>query len=357
MRCTIIPRFILPIQDDIQEELNEFGEELQEEFQEVMSDTQKWLFAIKWKSWPKVLAPFFMGQALGAASFGHFFWFAFVIGLVFTCAGLCFIVLMNDWADQRVDSIKRNMFPDSSSSKTIHDGVLDGPAVLNGAIIAMLTAIALAVVASIGLGLGELVIYSLICAGIFAAYSLPPFRMNYRGGGEFMEMLGTGLAMPLFAAYMQAHRFDLVVSNGKDFHLMGVLNLLFPVCLLCFASAIASGLSDEESDKIGGKNTIVTRWGNPQGRAWTERMLELFMPSFAIATFVVMGFGIWSLALVLPVLGIVAFALTNMKRISPKATTNAFVGIHAYKNYLHIGVWLTQLYIGVYLLVYLMLKG
>ena len=39
---------------------------------------------------------------------------------------------------------------------------------------------------------------------VFVAYTLPPLRLNYRGGGELLEMLGVGLALPLYNVYLQA---------------------------------------------------------------------------------------------------------------------------------------------------------
>ncbi|MEB3327874.1 MAG: hypothetical protein VKQ33_01435 [Candidatus Sericytochromatia bacterium] len=38
-----------------------------------------------------------------------------------------FIVPLDDWADARVDRLKREMFPTGCSPKTIPDGVLPAP--------------------------------------------------------------------------------------------------------------------------------------------------------------------------------------------------------------------------------------
>ena len=72
----------------------------------------RWIYALKPASWPKLLVPTFFGQVLGAASVGEFNVPGVVWGLGFTLAGLGFIVLLNDWGDREVDTIKRNMFPD-----------------------------------------------------------------------------------------------------------------------------------------------------------------------------------------------------------------------------------------------------
>ena len=62
------------------------------------STTQRWLYAIKPASWPKLLVPFAFGQALGTwngLSLG-----ALAVGAAFTVLDLLFIVFLNDWVAQ-----------------------------------------------------------------------------------------------------------------------------------------------------------------------------------------------------------------------------------------------------------------
>ena len=80
-------------------------------------------FALKPASWPKLLVPMLLGQALGIASSGRFSPLGLLAGGLFTLLDLGFIVLLNDWGDAPVDRLKRAMFP-GSSRKTIPDGVL-----------------------------------------------------------------------------------------------------------------------------------------------------------------------------------------------------------------------------------------
>ena len=86
---------------------------------------QRWIYALKPASWPKLLVPMLLGQGLGlAAGERHAALGGFAFGLVFTLLDLIFIVLLNDWFDRDVDALKRRMFPQSGSPKTIPDGIL-----------------------------------------------------------------------------------------------------------------------------------------------------------------------------------------------------------------------------------------
>jgi 1,4-dihydroxy-2-naphthoate octaprenyltransferase/chlorophyll synthase len=107
--------------------------------------------------------------------------------------------------------------------------------------------------------------------------------------------------------------------------------------VLSLASGVASGLSDEQSDRVGGKRTFASTFGNEAARRLTEAC-------------VVGGAGIWALATVLrpdwvpawavlPALGIVGWNFRAMRRVSDRAITNAFRAQGLYKQFLHRAIW------------------
>jgi 1,4-dihydroxy-2-naphthoate octaprenyltransferase/chlorophyll synthase len=93
------------------------------------SSIARWLYALKPASWPKLFVPALFGQLIGAVPSNGLDERAVGWGVGFTVLGLGFIVLLNDWGDREVDAIKRKMFPDGCSPKTIPDGILDARAV------------------------------------------------------------------------------------------------------------------------------------------------------------------------------------------------------------------------------------
>jgi 1,4-dihydroxy-2-naphthoate octaprenyltransferase/chlorophyll synthase len=290
------------------------------------SSLARWTYALKPASWPKLLVPALFGQALGATAERGFDTLALGWGLAFTSFGLAFIVLLNDWGDRRVDAIKRQMFPEGCSPKTIPDGILSAPAVGFAGVVLGCAALLVAAGAQRSLGRPFALPAGLGCMLIFVAYTLPPLRLNYRGGGEILEMLGVGIALPSYNAYLQAG---------------GVSVTSWPwiagFALLSLASAAASGLSDEQSDRIGGKRTLASTFGNAAARRLSE-------------TCVILGASVWLGASLLapswvspwasiPALIILAWNFVRLRKVSDEAVTNAFRAQGAYKLHLHRAIW------------------
>ncbi|MGH7962732.1 MAG: prenyltransferase [Candidatus Binatia bacterium] len=286
----------------------------------------RWWYAVKPQSWPKVLVSAVLGQALGIAATGVLSWRGALVGGLFTFCDLLYLVLLNDWGDREVDTIKRRMFPDGCSPKTVPDGILSAHHLLLAGIIAGTLGLVIAVLGGWWLGrpwLGPMGAAGLI---IFQAYTFPPLRLNYRGGGELLEMLGVGILLPWLNAYAQ---------SGLLIH--PVFWLLPGSMLLSLASALASGLSDEESDRAGGKRTFTTLFGNPTVRLGTEVFLVLGVLAWGAAS---LRHGEiiprWT---VIPPAGIILWYGWKARAISAQAVTNAFTAQGLYKHYLHCAIW------------------
>lgn len=282
---------------------------------------RRWIYAAKPASWPKLGVPALLGQAIGGSDGSGFSWAALALGAAFTVFDLLFIVFLNDWADRDVDALKRRMFPRGCSPKTIPDGILPAHSLLLAGALAGVIALAIAVAAGWWMDRPWAGPFAILSLGIFAAYTLPPLRLNYRGGGELLEMIGVGAVLPLMHAYLQAGS---LTSVG--------LSLLPGFVLLGLASAIASGLSDERSDRRGGKTTFVSTFGNRIGR----RTVEVLTFSGAAIWLLMPGLPWWVRAV--PA-GIVFFEGGRMLSVSASAATDAFSSQREYKAYLHHAIW------------------
>ena len=292
---------------------------------------QRWRHALKPDSWSKLIIPTYLGQALGAAHLGRLDLVPAFAGFVFTWLALTFIVLMNDVADREVDAIKRKRFPNGCSPKTIPDGILPASRLLMVGLCAGAGAVGFAYFAEGWLNRPGLGLAALLSLTLFVAYSLPPLKLNYRGGGELLEMLGIGLALPWLNAYMQ---------GGMGAESLLWLPRAWPVLIgamaLALASAVASGLSDEVSDEKGGKTTFTTTLGNPMARRLTELLVALGALAWLVAG--IMAEHVPLLVVILPV-AILAFRLRQMAQLSTGAVTNAFAEQAVYKAHLHRGIW------------------
>ncbi|MDC0715131.1 prenyltransferase [Stigmatella sp. ncwal1] len=303
-----------------------------------MNPTQRWVYALKPASWPKVFVPAVLGQAVGAASAGRLSAGALAFGLLWMLADVAFIVLLNDWGDREVDALKRRMFPKGCSPKTIPDGILPARALLVAGLGAGVLALLVAGVAGVLLARPALLPLAALGLFVFAAYTLPPLRLNYRGGGEVLEMVGVGGVLPALHAYAQCGQWAPLE-----------LKLLAPGLLaLCLSSALASGLSDEESDRAGGKRTFTTLLGNPVSRRASEALLVLGALLWLGAA--------WLSGNALPRGGLVLAALLTLFfaarvwRKSPSAVTNAFGAQAAYKLELHRAIWWATLALSAWVL-------
>ncbi len=291
-----------------------------------LSRLERWIFAAKPASWPKLLVPALLGQVIGVVAQGELCWMALAAGAAFTVFDLLFVVFLNDVGDVDVDRLKRAMFPADCSPKTIPDSVLDVRSLVTAGIVAGLCAVAVAWFAETALGRPGLGLAAVACLLIFVAYTFPPIHLNYRGGGELFEMLGVGVALPWFNAYLQSGE---AWPSG--------LWLLFGFALLSLASAVASGLADEQSDRQGGKTTFTTTFGNAMARKTVEglvvcaglvwalspRLLPTIVPAW-------MAFS---------TVGLIIFHWRKMVGVSRSATTNAFAAQRRYKRCLHRAIW------------------
>jgi 1,4-dihydroxy-2-naphthoate octaprenyltransferase/chlorophyll synthase len=288
---------------------------------------RRFLYAIKPASWPKLLVPMIMGQVLGALSAGAWSWGGAAVGLAYTLALLVHVVLLNDWFDARVDAIKRQMFPEAGSPKTIPDAILHPQTVLLAGLGAGLCAASLGLCGELVVGRPGLALVGLAGPLLLVAYSAPPVRLNERGLGEYVEAIGAGAVLPWIGAYLQSGE---VAPRALLLVLPGLL-------ALAFSSAVASGLADEESDRAGAKETLTTLLGNPAARGVTEAAVLVGALCWAISARV--GADALHPLAVSAALAVVLWHVRAMVAVSSRATTHAFPELSRYKQSLHRAIW------------------
>jgi 1,4-dihydroxy-2-naphthoate octaprenyltransferase/chlorophyll synthase len=296
------------------------------------------MIALKVGGWPKILVPALLGQALGIFLGENFSLVHLLLPLGFTLGGLLYILLLNDWSDARVDLIKRRMFPQSCLAKTLPDGIFSSRTVVAMGLLSLAGAVICAALLSVPFARGWFLGGALAGVMLFQAYSFFPLKLNYRGGGELLEMLGVGLLLPWLHAYGQ---------SGLLWHPM--YGLFFGLLPLSFASALADGLADEESDLVGGKRTFTTLLGNTAVRRWIARFFVAGCVVWLAGAFYLRSFFLWWLMLI-PV-GCLVYYFYRLSLISPAATTREFSAHRVYKGYLHRGIWLSTTLLALALLI------
>lgn len=306
--------------------------------------SERLLYALKPGSWPKLLVAAALGQGIGVAASGRIDPLALAAGLVFTLLHLSFVVLLNDFSDQDVDAIKRRLYPTQSSPKTIPDGILESGTVLRLGLGAGLLGLGCALAAEIVLVRPGLAVAAVIAGLLFWAYSLPPLRLNYRGGGELLEMLGVGFLLPWWNAYLQC---------GSP--MPGGLVVLPGYALMCLSSALASGLADVESDRLGGKRTFAVAFGAMPVRQAAEGLVLGAMLVWAALPWLA---GSWARVwMMLPPVAVMAFDYRELRRVSALAETTDDEMHRDYKTALHDTIWRAGLILAAVLVVVGLVQG
>jgi len=214
-----------------------------------------WIQASRLPSQGYIFCPLLLGQAL---------WFSQSGGFSLPLAGLTwlfglliqlYIVYANDLADVAVDRLNATYTPFSGGSRVLVEGKLG--------VSDLKTAVAVTVFLNGLIGLCLLFqgrplapLLILISLALLWLYSFAPVRLSYRGGGEFLQMAGVGVILPVFGFYIQA-------GSLEAFPWRYVAALL-PLQLAC---AFSTTLPDEPSDRAGGKQTIAVILGGNRAKA------------------------------------------------------------------------------------------
>lgn len=210
-----------------------------------------WLRASRLASQPTIALPLLLGQLLGARAAGRPLDLATLAAVhLFGLLDQLFIVYANDVADQETDRRNRTATPFSGGSRVLVEGRLS-PRALGAAALACAAAL---VAVSAGLAVARqaplLVPLAIAALLLLWAYSYPPLRLSYRGGGELLQMVGVGAVLPLYGYLAQGGDLDRLA--------VALLACLLPSHLGC---AIATALPDEPSDRESAKRTLPVRVG------------------------------------------------------------------------------------------------
>jgi 1,4-dihydroxy-2-naphthoate octaprenyltransferase len=221
-----------------------------------MTNASAWLQASRPAAAINLLLPLTLGQAL---AFRHTGLFSFTLCLLLLLYGLLmqlYIVFLNDWADQQADALNSSPTLFSGGSRVLLQKKMPARNLLYAGLGAGISTLAI--------GFAFSVFYSrpwmpaLFFAGLLLlwAYSLPPLRLNYRGGGELLQALGVGLILPIAAFYAQTNHLHPLPWPA-----------LLPYFLLQLSAAIAFTLPDRTADQRAGKRTLATHLSTKKAAA------------------------------------------------------------------------------------------
>jgi 1,4-dihydroxy-2-naphthoate octaprenyltransferase len=202
-----------------------------------------------------VAVPLIYGQALAFAVHGTFRWKLFGLVHLFGAFDCLLVVFGNDAVDWRSDLQNTTFNRFSGGSRVVPMGLITPFALAQASLFSLLGMAATSTYLVFREGHAWMVVLAAISAHIFWVYGFPPFRLSYRGGGEFLQGLGFGLVLPVVGFYGQAGTLEGLRAAT-----------LFPAFLLGVAGHITTSLPDTPSDAATGKRTFSVRRGESAAR-------------------------------------------------------------------------------------------
>ncbi|MBX3249134.1 MAG: prenyltransferase [Myxococcales bacterium] len=215
---------------------------------------RSWVRAARPLAQANIAPPVLFGQALAWGLTGRFSWGAFALVLLWGVLDQVFIVFANDVADAPHDRADART-PFSGGSGVIPEGLLSRGTLARAALVVFAVLGAVSVGLAITASAWALAAW-LAAGGLVWAYSFPPLRMSYRGGGELLQGLGVGAVLPLLGFVAQAQALGPFPRW-----------VLIATVPLAMAGNVATALPDEVADRRALKRTWPVRMGRTRA-AW-----------------------------------------------------------------------------------------
>jgi 1,4-dihydroxy-2-naphthoate polyprenyltransferase len=241
-----------------------------------MNKIKAWIQASRLPSQSYIFLPLLMGQGYAVMELEiGFDWAIFFWTVLFSVVIQLYIVYGNDYNDLETDRLNRTFNVFSGGSRVLVEGRLSRREL----------AIGIWLMVVLNLFVGSVLTFSykryftlpiiLLSMFLLYLYSFRPFRLNYLGGGEFLQIIGVAGILPIIGYYAQSNVIHLLQLPWT------LVLILLPFQL---GNAISTALPDYPSDKTGHKKTIVVLLG-PQ----KSKYLIILLNFFSMILFVLIG--------------------------------------------------------------------
>ena len=196
--------------------------------------------------------PLVLGNVIAWYEFGHFSWARLILSLLIGLMIHLVTAFVNDVADIQTDEANASRTPFSGGSGVVVEGRLSRSDLIKGAAWAIVLTVVLTGFMILGLhvhwGILLFVIWGIASA---TEYSLPPVKLSYRGGGEFLVLVTYSIALAWAGYYSQA---------GPAVSPL-VWALSIPIGFAVFSLITITQFPDLEADRKAGKRSLVIVFG------------------------------------------------------------------------------------------------
>ena len=248
--------------------------------------------------------PLLLGNIIAWYEFGHFSWPRFILSLLIGLMIHLVTAFVNDVADIRTDEANSSRTPFSGGSGVVVEGQLSHSDLIKGANGAMILTAVLTGIMIFGLhvhwGILLFVVWGIVSA---TEYSLPPVKLSYRGGGEFLVLVTYSIALVWAGYYSQA---------GPAVSPL-VWSLSVPIGFAVFSLITITQFPDLDADRKAGKRSLVIVFGVKKTLSIVSLAVSLSMLS-VIVFLLMRSIPIWPGALSLLCLPLVVRLLKMVYR-------------------------------------------
>lgn len=209
-----------------------------------------WLQASRPLAQMNIAPPLVVGQAAAWHVTGQFSGPILLVSLLWGVLDQLYIVFANDVADQQTDGATRTLL--SGGSGVLVEQKISRRALSMAAVAAATGLVLLSLVGAVWRP--AIPAFGLAALLLLWAYSFPPLRFSFRGGGEVLQGFGVGVVLPALGYYAQ---------SGA---LPPPLWLCLPGFLLAAGGHVLTALPDFEGDQVADKRTIPVRFGKVRAK-------------------------------------------------------------------------------------------
>ncbi|MCB9641112.1 MAG: prenyltransferase [Myxococcales bacterium] len=208
-----------------------------------------WLKASRPASQSYIFLALVLGQTMAYHAQRRWSWEVFFWVTLWGILDQLYIVYANDLADIEADQANQTATIFSGGSRVLVEGSLT-PKELRRGLIVVLIAFGCVSLWLSWRTTGWITPLSLLSLALLWAYSYPPLKISYRGGGEILQMFGVGFVLPILGFLAQTKNIQ-TLPWEEVFYLL-------PTQLAC---AMSTALPDAPSDRAVGKKTTSVWMG------------------------------------------------------------------------------------------------
>ncbi len=263
--------------------------EIKESLAAVLRRIKLWIRAVRAPFFTATIVPILLGAVIAWGDLYHaglrsawnwsLFWLI-LIGGILAHAGTN---LANDYFDHtsRNDEINQNFSPFNGGSRVIQAGLLKPFKVLWAAIFSFTLTVIIGlylnrVVSGAYWGNSLLIYLGFLGVALGAFYTWDPFRLGYRGLGEFSIALGFGPIMVLGTHFVLTQ--PLIHNQLALWHWQKPLLASVPVAILIMLVVWINQFQDLQADAKVGKNTWVVRLATLEDdQIWYEKPFLMYV--------------------------------------------------------------------------------